>query len=101
LQIADCRLQIADCRLQIADWRLEIGDWRLQIADCRLQIADLYICVQSQIGNPKSAIAYAARRGAKKNLSILRKNLKTGCVLVVQGLSIPFLTSKCELRHDF
>jgi hypothetical protein len=71
--ILDCRLQIADCRLQIAD--------------CRLQIADLYICIQSQIGNPKSAIAYAARRGAKKNLSILRKNRKTGCVLLVQGLS--------------
>ena len=79
-------------------WILDFGFW---IADCRLQIADLYICVQSKIGNPKSAIAYAARRGAKKNLSILRKNRKTGCVLGVQGLSIPFLTSKCELSHDF
>jgi hypothetical protein len=41
---------------------LQIADCRLQIADCRLQIADLYICIQSKIGNPKSAIKNAARR---------------------------------------
>jgi hypothetical protein len=53
---------ILDFGLQIADCRLQIADCRLQIADCRLQIADLYICIQSQIGNQKSAIKSAARR---------------------------------------
>jgi len=44
-----------DCRLEIADWRLPIGDCRLEIADWRLRV-----CLQSQIGNQKSAIANAA-----------------------------------------
>jgi hypothetical protein len=46
----------------ILDFGFWILDFGLQIADCRLQIADLYICIQSQIGNQKSAIKSAARR---------------------------------------